>query len=412
MQTTLAHKIALDPTATQRRALSSHAGAARVVYNFALGCWLDWWREYHRSVVGGRPIGKPNLPELKRTFNVLRAALFPWMDEGAHRDCWSQPFVDLRAALKNWREGRTGRPAFKSKKRTRPSFYVANDKMRLDGRRVRLPKIGSVKTREALRFQGRVLGAHVSRDAAERWHVAVQVQGDFARARTGDAEVGIDLGINHAVATSDGRLFDAPKPLAAALRKLRRAQRVVARRTKGSNRRRLAVRRVGHIHARVGHIRNDFIHKTTAILVRESQAVGIEDLNVAGMLRNEKLARVLSDVGLGEFRRQVEYKAPLHGTQVEVADRWYPSSQLCSTCGARRKMPLSERTYRCSSCGMVRDRDWNAGINLIPQALREWALHGAAPTRGDTGEQTTARAVRSVPVHEPRNQPVLTIGYI
>lgn len=380
----LAHKIALDPTIEQARAFTSFGGCHRVVWNFALGCWWAWWCEYERS---GRTIGKPNMPEMKRTFNDLRHELFPWMNDplAAHRDCWSQPFADLERAFRNWLAGRADRPSFKSKHRSRLSFYVANDKLRFNGRRVHLPKIGWMRMRETLRFQGKMQGARVSQDATGSWSVAVQVEGDFARQRTGDGVVGLDFGILHAITDSDGQTFDTPKPLAKAQRRLARAQRVVARRVKGSNRRHRAVACVGRIHAHVKNIRNDFIHKTTTSILRENQAVGIEDLNVKGMLSNQHLARALSDVALGEMRRQIEYKAPLYETAVVIADRWFPSSKLCSNCGCKKdKLGLSQRAFVCEACGFVLDRDVNAALNLkslVGRATAEPSLDNPATTR-------------------------------
>ena len=382
----LTHKIALDPTVRQRRAFSSFAGCHRVVYNFLLGCWWDWWRTYERS---GRTTTKPNFPELKRTFNSLRCELFPWMNDplAAHRDCWSQPFVDLQAAFSGWLRGRNDRPTFKSK-RDRQEFYVANDKTRFDDHAIHLPKVGRTKMREALRFEGKILSTRVVRESDGRWYACVSVEGDHRRAHVGQAVLGLDLGVHHAVAVSDGRTFDSPKPLAHAIKRLRRAQRALSRRQKGSHRRTRAVARVGAIHARVKNIRTDWTHKVTTTLIRESQAVGIEDLHVKNMQSMRTLARALSDVGMAELRRQIQYKAALSGTAVVLADPWYPSTQLCSRCGGRQKMSLLTRKYHCTTCGLVLDRDVNAALNLrflVPRASGKPLPDGPAATCVETG---------------------------
>lgn len=358
--------MALRPTKQQADVFERYAGVARFVYNFALSCWRDWCSEYNKAEREGRlhEVEKPSMAVLKRTFNELRHDLFPWMDEAACNHCWSQPFHDLQTALSSHRAGRTAPPQFKSKRRSNQSFYISNAKLKLKSRSVYVPKLGWIKSSEELRLSGRILSSRVSKKSDGKWYISIHVEGDFRRQRCADKITGIDLGITHAVTTSDGQVFDATKPLRTALSKLRRAQRIMARRKKGSRRRKKAANRVGKIHANIRHVRSHFTHTTTTSIVRESQAVVIEDLNVAGMMANERLARALADIGLGEFRRQIEYKARLFGTTVVVADRWFPSTKTCSGCGAVQDMPLSLRTYTCPACGLVIDRDLNAARNL------------------------------------------------
>jgi len=372
---TLAHKIALSPSHSQEQAFRQFAGCHRTVYNCLLASWRQWWTTYYKAQAEGRgsEVEKPTWGVLKATFNQLRLEVFPWMAEplAGHRDCWSQPFTDLRAAYQNKFDGHNAGPKFKARRRSRPSFYVANDKLRFDGRRVRIPKVGWVKIREALRLPGKIMGARVTQDSDGRWCVSVQVEGAHARKREADKVIGIDLGITHAITLSeplaDGRqFFDAPKPLRASTKRIKRLSQAVARKQKGSKRRQRAVARLGKAHFRVRAIRTDWIHKTTTSILRESQAVGIEDLAVANMLKNHSLARALSDVAMGEMRRQLEYKAPLYRTRVHTADRWFPSSQLCSGCGAQKPMPLGASVYECAVCGLVIDRDVNAARNLTP----------------------------------------------
>jgi putative transposase len=233
------------------------------------------------------------------------------------------------------------------------------------------------------------MSGRVSRDARGDWYCSVAVEGDFSRPRQADKVVGIDLGIKSAITLSDGRQFDAPKPLKAYGEKLARLQRVVARRKRGSNRRQKAVRAVGRLHVRIANIRSDWTHKATTDICKNHAAIGIEDLAVKNMTRNHSLARALSDVSLGEVRRQITYKSETFGVDLHVHDRFYPSSQLCSSCGSRQKMPLSVREYACGACGVVEDRDVNAAKNLLPPARREVARgqksSGSPVTVGETG---------------------------
>lgn len=399
----LAHRIQLDPTFAQRRYFVRACGTARFVWNRA----LDEWNQRYGA---GE---KPRAAMLAKAFNATYATAYPWVSE-VHRDCHSRPFADLDVAFNAFFRGKAKHPTFK-KRGQHDSFYLANDVFHLDGKRVRLPKIGSVRMTEALRFAGKVMGARVTR-TADRWYLSVQVDiGDGLWERTSDGTVGVDLGIKHAAVTSDGQVFDGPKPLKAALVKLARANRSYARKCKGSSNRRKAAARLAKIHARVARIRQDWTHKTTTAICRANATVAIEDLNVRGMIANRRLARAISDVGFGEFRRQLEYKTALYGSTLVIADRWFPSSKTCSACGAvKAKLTLSERTYNCEACGVVMDRDLNAAMNLRTLGLRGTAgllpanAHGPEVPRSaglkwepdcecvQTGKQQGSTAGRSI----------------
>ena len=363
MKVTRSHRIALEPTDEQRQQFVRAAGCARFVWNWALA---EWNRQYKAG-------DKPTANKLKRQFNAMKRDAFTWLYESP-KDANLQPFTHLHEAFQRFFKKLAKRPTLKKKGRCKDSFYVSNDKFRLDGRRVRLPKIGWMKMREALRFDGKIVGATVSR-IADRWFLSVQVetevfplqqvQGRPSPSETQAAVVGVDLGIKHLAVLSDGRTFDNPKPLRRALRKLRRLNRRLHRKPKGSANRKRAAGRVARLHARIACIRQDVLHKLTTALVRDYRHVVIEDLNVKGMVRNRRLARAVADVGFGELRRQLAYKAEVDGTLVTVADRWYASSKTCSGCGTVKEiLALSQREYVCMACGLVKDRDFNAACNL------------------------------------------------
>jgi putative transposase len=249
------------------------------------------------------------------------------------------------------------------------------------------------------------MAATVSR-TADRWYVAIRVDvADASRKRTGDDFAGVDIGIKNAatITTKNGQTtkfeaIEAPRPLQKSLRKLRRMQRSISRRKKGGSNRLKLVRQVARLHARIAFIRKDFWDKITSRLCRENQAVGIEDLNTQGLVRNRHLSRALSDVGFGEFGRQMRYKAPLHGTRLVIADRWYPSSKTCGKCShVKESLSLAERVFHCDQCGHTEDRDVNASGNLC--ALAENFIPAACGeiTPGDSG------AVR--PLDEPGTKP-------
>lgn len=412
----LTHKIALCPTPEQASYFARACGTARKVWNWALD---EWNRQY----AAGQ---KPNAMALKKQFNAVKYDRFPWLKD-MHRDshaqpfehlgrAWSRFFADLKAGARIAPDDKHLRrilrkqgvklaypPTFKKKGRCFDSFYVANDQFKVGGQAVRLPKIGHVAMTEALRFDGKILGATVSR-TADRWFVAIQVEVPnalFHRPRTAHGVAGVDLGIKAAATLSSGEAIEAPKPLKAALRRLkirgRRLSRKVqavkvqagfapkARLPKGlrlpvSNNRTKSAATLARLHARVANVRADFTHKLTTKLCRENQAVVIEDLNVKGMLANDQLARAISDVGFGMFRSQIEYKAKRYGTRLVIADRWYPSSRLCSVCDWKNEaLTLRDRQWTCAQCGTHHDRDHNAALNLKRLATAT-ALPVASPT--------------------------------
>jgi putative transposase len=241
-----------------------------------------------------------------------------------------------------------------------------------DGK-VYLPSIGYVRLKEQPRFKGRVVSSTVKADA-DRWTLTVLFDvpdRQYHLGHTGDRTIGVDVGLNSFATFSDGTKVEAPKPLKKNLKRLRRRQRTLSRRQKGSNRRKRAKLSVARLHRRIRNVRKDFLHTLTTKIVRENQTIAIEDLNVKGMLKNDKLSRAISDVGWFEFRRQLTYKSVLHGRTLFVADRFFPSSKKCSRCGLKKvDLTLADRTFVCPFCRHTEDRDVNAAKNLRTLAQR------------------------------------------
>ena len=356
----LTHKIALKPTDSQREYFNRAAGTARLVWNWGLA---EWNRQYAEGL-------KPKAMELKKQFNQIKYIEYPWLCE-MHRDSHAQPFANLAKAWQRFfsdkkRNKQSYKPRFKKKGKAKDSFYVANDKFRLEGQEIILPKIGKVKLCETLRFEGKILGATVSR-TANRWFIAIQVEVPeriAIKKRNADGIVGVDLGITAAATLSTGEKIISPKPLAKAMRRLQIRQRHVSRKTDSTNRKKSSGR-LAKLHARIANLRADFTHKLTTRLCCENQTIVIEDLHVKGMLANHKLARAINDVGFGAIRQQLEYKSKRYKTNLIIADRWYPSSKLCSYCGFKQeKLALKDREWECPSCQIQHDRDINAANNL------------------------------------------------
>ena len=358
MRVIRSHKIALNPTPGQTELFKRAAGVARFVWNWALA---EWNRQYRAGE-------KPTALGLKKQFNAIKGEQFAWVYESP-RDANAQPFVHLGNAFNRYFRGNAKRPKFKKKGKSRDSFYVANDRFRVDGETITLPRIGRVRMREALRFEGKTLSATVSR-TAQRWFVAINVAVDLPviASENQASGIGVDLGVKN-LATLAGpggtTIIEGPKPLRGGLKRLARLNRGLSRKVKGSGNWEKARRRLAGLHARVAEIRADSLHKLTTRLVKDYRCIIIEDLNVKGMMRDGKLARLVGDMGFGEFRRQLDYKQGLSEGEVIVADRWFPSSKLCRKCGlVNESLALGDRTFHCSRCRHVEDRDIHAARNL------------------------------------------------
>ena len=176
--------------------------------------------------------------------------------------------------------------------------------------------------------------------------------------------IGVDVGINALATCSDGTIFANVKAYKQAKKRLTRYQRRIKKKEPGSKNRAKAVKKLAKAHKKVADIRADALHKLTTWLAKNHSTIVIEDLNVSGMLKNHKLASAIADCGFYEFKRQLSYKCDWYGSKLVIVDRFYPSSQLCSHCGQKQKMPLQKRTYECSNCGFTADRDFKAAINL------------------------------------------------
>lgn len=398
-----AYLFALDPTDGQVEQFRSHCGAQRFAYNWGLArikANMDQ-REAERSYGIAdddlTPSASWSAYSLRREWNGAKHAGAPWWAENS-KEAYSSGLANLSTALKNWRESRTGKrkgrkvgfPHRKRLRGTRPTCRFTTGPLGLgpatDRRHIQLPRIGLVRTHESTRKLARRVEAGTATIHSAtlsfqrgRWHVSfsVKLPDPTPPARPTHRVVGVDLGIKSLAVLSTGEVVPNPRHLDAALTTLRRMQRMCSRRrgpdkrtkTKPSNRWIKAKARITALHTHVANQRLDGLHQFTTRLVADHDTIVVENLNVAGMIRNRQLARHISGLGMGEMRRQIEYKAPTGGARILVADRWYPSSKTCSACGVvKAKLRLSERMFVCESCGMTLDRDLNAARNLAALA--------------------------------------------
>lgn len=337
----------------QLAVMAKHAGYARWVYNWGLALWSEAYKEGL----------KPSVGSLKKLFTNHIKPTFPWMSELSSK-VYQYAFINLSEAFLHFFKKLGGRPNFKKKGKD-DSFTIDNSGkvIRLVGLRHKLPFIGWVRTHEALP-DCTTKKVTISKQAGD-WYLSfhLEIPDVLPTPKLVDV-VGVDLGINALATLSTGEVFVNLKPYRKALTQLKRLTSAVSRKKLGSNNRKKAVLKLQRQHRRVSNIRVDALHKITSHLAKKHSSVVIEALNVSGMLANHKLAGAISDCGFYEFRRQLEYKCQRYGSELMVADRFYPSSQLCSGCGHQQKMPLLVRVYDCPSCGASLDRDLNAAINL------------------------------------------------
>jgi putative transposase len=351
----IAHRIALDPNQAQRQYFARACGTARFAWNWALG---EWQRQYKAG-------DKPSEVSLRKQLNAIKREQFPWMFD-VTKAAVQEAIIDLGTAFRAFFEKRGRYPRFK-KKGIKDHFCAANacGTFRADGRRIKLPLIGWVRMREAVRFSGPLKRATVSREA-DRWFVSVLIEtADPEPSRPPQDVVGVDLGVTTLATLSEGDPEPGPRPHKVLLQRLRRTSRALSRKQRGSQNRLKARKKLARLHARIANIRRDAAHKLTTRLAKTYRRIGIEDLNVRGMTRNRSLARSIMDGGFGEIRRQLTYKTKMYGATLVVADRWFPSSKTCSCCGVvKETLALAERTFRCSDCGFEAGRDVNAALNL------------------------------------------------
>ena len=349
------HKIALDPNNKQRAWFAQQCGYARFAYNHALA-------DFKAGLDNDEFLSTTTLNE---RFNVAKKD-YAWTKAQDQVVANKSIFVNLSAAIANWVGKRARFPKFK-KRGKKDAFTTNNQSVQVRGKKIKLPKIGWVKMFQALRWTGKIMKVTISR-TAHRWFVSITIDTEDTEVSVDTSThpvVGIDVGINTLATCSDGSKYDNPRPLKHYERKLKREQRSLSKRTKGSNNWIKQKWKVARIHYRIACIRNDAHHKATTDIVNNASAIGIETLKVTNLLKNKKLAKALSDSGLGGFLTKLKTKAETLGIPVTEASQFYASSKTCSSCGHRKKdLTLKERTYQCSECGISIDRDVNAALNL------------------------------------------------
>jgi putative transposase len=354
------HKVRLDPNKVQATHFAKACGAARFAYNWALS---EWGRQYD-AYCADPSLPRPSEGALRKQLNSMKRECFAWMLE-ITKCAPQEAIISLGAAFRNFFEGRAGYPQFK-KKGLHDAFRISQGACNVEGSRIRIPKLGWVRMREPLRFEGHLVSVTISRTAG-RWFAAIAVETDQRPAKSeSQAAVGVDLGVKDLAVLSTGEKIAGPKALSTLLPRLRRLSRAHSRKQKGSANRKRSAARLAALHYRISCVRGDALHKLSDALTQRFGWIAIEDLNVKGMMANRRLARHIADASFGELRRQLVYKAEQRGVHVEVVDRWAPTSKTCSSCGSLNDaLTLSDRRWVCGACGTFHDRDVNAAKNIL-----------------------------------------------
>lgn len=353
------YKFRIYPTKPQIKQLAVEFGNARFVWNHALGM---------RSKAYDRRKENMNYVSLSRHITQLkRTRRYDWLEQST-ADVLTQKLIDLDTAYQNFFKGRAKFPKFKKKSHAQ-SIRFALDQRNIQknyesGVLLKLPKLGEINIKWSQYPDGIPKMATVSKTPNGKYFVSFSCEVEAVGYEKTGKSVGIDIGIKDVVVTSDGFYSGAPKFTYKYQRELKQAQRALSRKTKSSNR--YAKQRiiVARIHEKIANSRRDFLHKLTTKIVREYDYIAVEDLNVKGMVKNRRLSKAVSDVGMFELKRQLTYKAGWYGKTITQISRWLPSSKTCSGCGLKRDMKLSDRVFNCAGCNFSMCRDLNAAQNI------------------------------------------------
>ena len=365
-----AYKYRIYPNSEQALLIEKHFGCSRFVFNWALALQNRYYKIFGKSL--SRTQIQNQLVKKKKT------SKFAWLNE-VNSQSLLNALLNVHTAFSNFFKGHAKFPRFKSKKIPQRSYQCPQHcSVNFEQGIINLPKIKGIKTVFSRKFEGRVKTVTISKTATGKYHASILVENNEVVPTPTTIEpsltVGIDLGISHLLNLSDGSKFDNPKHLAHASKRLAVQQKIFARKQKQSKNHQKQKLAVARIHEKVRNGRLDLHHKITHSLICENQATSyaLEDLAVKNMVKNRKLAKVIHDVGWGQFVTLLTYKANWYGKNILKVNRFFASSKICSHCHYKRdNLPLSVRNWTCPSCQTHHDRDINAASNIRKQALAD-----------------------------------------
>lgn len=381
----------IDPNNKQKAWLRKCCKLKTVVYNMALRACLDRFENNDEDRFWG-------MGELQKAWRRIRdtSEQLQELDDGVPSHVANYACMNVLQALKNW----WGTNSEKPKEKRGISWSWKTSGYKVSEKKVRLPNLGWIRTKERIRIRGNTKSATIRRLSNGKWKISFTVERDREVKHSGGPMVGIDLGLSKYVTLSNGQQIEPPKPYVKAEKRLNRWNRKLSRKEKGSNNYKKLQKKINKLQGRISNQRKDFIHKLTTALAKTYGVIAIEDLATENMARNKHLSKGIYDAGWGIFKAQLEYKTNWYGCKLIMVDRWFPSTKTCCRCGNKKDIPLSQRTYRCEECGLELDRDVNAAVNIEKQigiacpefenASGESPLRASMALDGITGKNSVA----------------------
>lgn len=370
-------KVRLYPNKEQEVSINKLLGCYRFVYNNCLALKKEAYDEDKTNL---------NLTYLGKYFhnNLTKNPDYEWLNE-QNTKVLKQAIINMLDAYKLFfkGKGKVGFPKFKSKGDSKLScrfpIEAISKRNNYSTNKLSLANIRNIKFKCSKRYinyltknKEGIKSATLSKTASGNYFLSILIDGENdKKVGISNKSVGIDLGIKTLLTLSNGEIIENPKWIKNSEKQIKKLSRQLAKKKKGSNNRYKAKTRLAKAHEKVANKRRNNLHEITSKIINENQVIVLEDLNVSGMVKNRKLSKAISDLGLYELRRQFEYKSNWYGRELVFVSRWFPSSKLCSDCGDKNdNLRLSDRTYVCTSCGCVKDRDLNASVNILSEGLR------------------------------------------
>jgi len=370
-----AFKYKLNLNQNQKTYFDKTFDACRLVYNLALQTKIQYYQSTKKSLSGYDLIKQ--LPDLKKDCG--------WLKEPANM-CLQQSILNMDNAYKRFYKG-AGFPKFKKKSSNQSCKYTENFDIDFNKNKILIPKIGWIKFSKDREFLGKIKSITISKNACNYYFASILVDTETVKHTAITKKIGIDLGLKDFLTTSDGDKITNPKYLKSSEILLKKHQKRLNKKDKGSNRYNKQKLKIAKIHYRITNQRKDFLHKLSTKLINDNQIIYLEDLNISGMIKNHCLAKAISDVSWSEFVRQLKYKADWYGRQIIQIGRFEPTSKKCNCCGwINHSLTLDIREWSCLDCGVIHDRDINAAINILKT--------GAGSTKEDVELSTIVGTVK------------------